>query len=212
MKKFEKLSRAKYDKKAPKYDRTIDGHYCARFKRKLVETISVSDGEKVLDVGCGNGTLIGWISQKAKIQAFGVDISAKMIDECRVRHPHIDFNVSLADSLPFGDNEFDVITMCCVLHHLDEPQKFFPEVKRVLKPGGRLIISDPWYPPPFKQFAEYVVFPIHNAGDNKLFTRTQFKNFFTENGFSVLNTYYRGDVQTIIGLAPSAPGMYSERP
>lgn len=198
MKKFAKLSQVKYDKKAPKYDKTIDGHYTAKFKKKLLETISVSDGEKVLDVGCGNGTLISGISRLAKIHAFGVDISPKMIDECRVRHPHIDFQVSVADELPFDDNEFDVVTMCCVLHHLDEPQKFFAEVRRILKPGGRLIVSDPWYPPPLKQFAEWVVFPIHNAGDKQLFTRSEFKKFFLENDFSITGTYQRGNVQTII--------------
>jgi len=197
MEKFAKRSQIKYDKKAPKYDKTIDGQYTAKFKRKLIETITVSDNEKVLDVGCGNGTLICGISKKAKIHAHGVDISPKMIDECRARHPHINFKVSVADELPFGENEFDVVTMCCVLHHLDEPQKFFDEVKRILKPGGRLIISDPYYPPPLKQFAEWVVFPIHNAGDKQLFTHNEFRRFFDENGFTVTDTYNRGNVQTI---------------
>ncbi|MCL1844515.1 MAG: class I SAM-dependent methyltransferase [Defluviitaleaceae bacterium] len=198
MKKFAKLSQAKYDKKAPKYDKTIDGHYTAKFKRKLLEAITVSDGEKVLDVGCGNGTLICAISRKAKIHAYGVDISPKMIDECRARHPHIDFQVSVADELPFADNELDVVTMCCVLHHLDEPQNFFAEARRVLKTGGRLIVSDPWYPPPFKQFTEWIVFPLHNAGDKQLFTHKEFRDFFVENDLPVTETYYRGNVQTIM--------------
>lgn len=198
---FARRSKIMYDRKAPKYDRTLDGKFTARYKREMLKRLTVKDGEKVLDVGCGNGVLINGIACKAKVRAHGVDISPGMIDECKKRAPHIDFRVSEAETLPFSDNEFDVVTMCCVLHHINEPEKFFSEVRRVLKPGGRLVIGDPWFPTPIKQFVEYVVFPIHNAGDKQIFTHSEMKNLFEQGGFSVTEVYSKGFVHILTGQA-----------
>ncbi|MCL2357147.1 MAG: class I SAM-dependent methyltransferase [Defluviitaleaceae bacterium] len=196
---YAKRSREKYDEAAHNYDNTADGKLTAKFRRKITEMLDVAGGEKVLDAGCGNGGLLGAISRNADISGFGVDISPKMIDECRARFPHIDFRVSEAENLPFDDGAFDVVIICCVLHHLAEPQKFFTEARRVLRPGGRLIVGEIWLPPLVKQIFECVVFPIHNAGDNKLFTRRALKKFFMQNGFRIIESHNRGFKQIFIG-------------
>jgi ubiquinone/menaquinone biosynthesis C-methylase UbiE len=101
--------------------------------------------------------------------------------------------------IPFGDGNFDVLTICCVLHHLNNPQKFFEEARRVLKPGGILIVGDPWLPVIAKQITDWIISPLMKAGDNKLFTHSRLKKIFIRNNFSISHVYKKGVVQIIAG-------------
>jgi len=189
----------KYDSIAQNYDDSPDGKFTARFKEKILEFCKVSNGEIVLDVGCGNGSLINAINKKGDIQAYGIDISPNMISECRKRYSDITFNTSTGEKLDFSKNNFDVITICCVLHHLNNPQKFFEEAQRVLKPGGVLIVGDPWFPFGVRHLVDWVVSPLVKAGDNKIFSHAQLRQLFLTNGFEITETYKKGFVQIVKG-------------
>ena len=78
----EKYSIEKYNSIAENYDESFDGKFSARYKEKMFELIKASSGDRVLDVGCGNGSLINRIKHKSNIEAYGVDISPNMINEC----------------------------------------------------------------------------------------------------------------------------------
>jgi ubiquinone/menaquinone biosynthesis C-methylase UbiE len=193
----EKYSKENYDKIASTYDETFDGKFTKSYKAIMAEMVTPKPGDTVLDVGCGNGSLIAAISKKADISAFGVDISPKMIDECQKRYPHISFKVSSGELLPFDDAMFDCVMMCCVLHHLHTPETFFSEANRILKPGGTLIIGEPWMPVIARQVTDYIVSPLIKAGDNKLFTHKRFKSLFLNNGFT-FETVFRKEFKQII--------------
>ena len=195
----EKDSIQKYNSIAQSYDTSFDGKFTAKFKTKLLELCQVSYGAVVLDVGCGNGSLINGISEKANLQAYGVDISPNMIDECRKNYPNIKFEVSNGEGLEFEDSTFDLLTICCVLHHLNNPQNFFAEAHRVLKPGGILIVAEPWFPFGLRQFVDGVISPIIKAGDNKIFTHVRLKQLFNTNGFTMAEVYKKGFKQIIQG-------------
>jgi len=199
MNKNEKYSARKYDSIAQQYDNSFDGRFTAGFKNKILEFCEVSGDDTVLDIGCGNGNLISEINQRGKIQAFGVDISPNMIEECRKRYGDIEFEVSCGNDLPFENGSFDMLTICCVLHHLNSPQKFFFEAQRVLKTGGTLIVGEPWYPFGLRQFADWIVLPLLRAGDNKLFSHKRLIRFFTDYGFSITEVYKKGSMQIIKG-------------
>jgi ubiquinone/menaquinone biosynthesis C-methylase UbiE len=199
MNKNEKYSIENYDRIAAKYDKSFDGRFTARFKKTMLGLCSVKDGDTVLDVGCGNGSLIGEISRKAEIKAYGVDISANMIEECKRLNANITFSVSGGEKLDFSDNSFDIVTMCCVLHHLDNPQNFFEEARRILKTDGKLIIGEPWFPSPFRQFVDYVLSPLLKAGDNKIFSHKRFKELFSDSCFRLESVYKKGIMQIITG-------------
>ncbi|MCL2518471.1 MAG: class I SAM-dependent methyltransferase, partial [Oscillospiraceae bacterium] len=160
---------------------------------------NVPNGGTVLDVGCGNGSLINSIRQKNKIQAYGVDISPNMIEECRKRYEDIKFEVSSGEKLPFESGYFDTVTICCVLHHLNNPRNFFLEAQRILKTGGSLIIGEPWYPFILRQIANYILLPLIKAGDNKIFSHKTLRQYFTEYGFTITNIYKKGIIQIIRG-------------
>lgn len=159
--------------------------------------IEPADGDKVLDVGCGNGSLIGAIKEKADIVAYGVDVSPGMIEECKQRFKEITFQVAGGENLPFEDEELDTIIINCVLHHLKDPQAFYKEAHRVLKPNGTLLVGELWYPVVIKQFVDWMVLPLLRAGDNKLFSHKKLKRMAVNNGFSLGRIYKKGSVQIV---------------
>jgi ubiquinone/menaquinone biosynthesis C-methylase UbiE len=198
MNKNEKYSKENYDKIAGNYDETFDGRFTKSYKAIITDLAMPKNGDSVLDVGCGNGSLIAAISKKADISAFGVDISPKMIAECQKNYPDINFKISSGELIPFEDSTFNCVVMCCVLHHLHTPETFFTEAKRILKPGGTLIVGDPWMPIIARQVTNFIVAPLLKAGDNKIFTHKRFKLFFTDNGFTIMTIYKKGFKQIIL--------------
>ena len=194
---YEKNSIRKYDSIAKDYDSTPEGKFTAKFKKKTLELCDVSDGDRVLDVGCGNGDLINAIRRKGNVEAYGIDISPNMIEECRRRYDGITFDVSNGEKFDFPDDYFDIVTICCVLHHLNDPKKFFAEARRVLKPNGVLIVSELWQPFIIKQIVDYILSPLLRAGDNKLFSRKQLNRLFNNHGFSIIDRYDKEFMQII---------------
>ena len=198
MNKNERNSIRKYDSIASDYDSTSNGRFTLQFKEKILSIFEAPDGGRVLDVGCGNGSLINAISKKRKIEAYGIDISPKMIEECRSRYNGVNFEVSTGERIAFADDYFDTITICCVLHHLNNPRKFFEEARRVVKPGGILIVGEPWSPILAKQILDYVISPLLRAGDNKTFTKKRLHRLFDEHGFSILPDSYEKSFMQIV--------------
>jgi ubiquinone/menaquinone biosynthesis C-methylase UbiE len=198
MNKYEKNSIKMYNRLAKNYDNTSEGKFIAKFKKIIFDICKVSKDDKVLDIGCGNGRLIHEISRKAPISAYGVDISPNMIKECRKLNPNINFQVSNGETLNFEDGFFDILIINCALHHMNNPQKFFIEAQRILKTNGILIVGEPWYPFPIKQFGDLIL-PLLQAGDNKLFTHNTLKRFYKNYGFSIKQIYKRGFMQIISG-------------
>ena len=113
----------------------------------------INDRNRLLDVGCGNGRLFGAIKEKKKIEYIGVDNAEKLLEIARSKYPGLKFIVSEATNLPFLDNYFDAIFAIALFHHLPPGQsqkKFLFEAKRVLRPGGILVLSV-WKVPFFKK-------------------------------------------------------------
>jgi ubiquinone/menaquinone biosynthesis C-methylase UbiE len=157
----------------------------------------VADGDKVLDVGCGNGSLIHEISCKAKIHAYGIDLSPNMIKECQNKYKDILFKVSSGEKLDFDNNTFDTLTICCVLHHLHNADNFVKEAKRVLKQDGFLVIGEPWFPWGLRQLTDWVVSPLMRAGDNKIFSQQRLQQLVVSDGFEIVE-FYKKDFKQII--------------
>lgn len=133
------------------------------FEKYLIE------GEKVLDLGCGNGRYFEYLKDK-KINYFGVDSSEKLIEIAKNKYPTAYFQVADALNLPFPDNFFDKVISIATFHHIPSKEfriRFLEEAKRVLRPGGILILMV-WNFKEFKKFLIYFKFIILKLFGSKL--------------------------------------------
>jgi predicted TPR repeat methyltransferase len=99
-------------------------------------------GRRILDAGCGSGPLFAALRDRGAILA-GFDSSAGMIEQARRRlGDDADLRVTeLGSPLPFPDSAFDDVIAALVLHYLEDWGPALAELRRVLKPGGRLIVA-----------------------------------------------------------------------
>lgn len=103
----------------------------------------VIPGDKVLDLGCGNGRFFEFLKDK-DINYIGVDFSERLIEIAKKKYPKVKFQVADALNLPFPNNYFDKIYSIAVLHHIPSEQfrmQFLEEARRILKPNGFLILT-----------------------------------------------------------------------
>ena len=103
-------------------------------------------GDRVLDLGCGEGTFTALIAaaQPPPASVIGAEVARAAIERARAAHPGIDFRlVSLDAPLPFGDNSFDLVWASEVIEHVSDTARWLSEVRRVLSPDGRLLITTP---------------------------------------------------------------------
>ncbi|XP_033748406.1 putative methyltransferase DDB_G0268948 [Pecten maximus] len=95
--------------------------------------------DKAVDVGCGNGQSTVPLTNIFKI-VYGRDISEKQISEAEKHGPGINYSVGTAEDLSFLENDtVDLVTTAQALHWMDRPQ-FYEEARRVLRPGGALVV------------------------------------------------------------------------
>jgi ubiquinone/menaquinone biosynthesis C-methylase UbiE len=120
------------------------------FREKILGLARVEPGESVLDVGCGTGTIA--ILAKRRVgptgKAYGIDASPEMIaranKKARKAGVEVVFKNAAAQALPFPDAQFDAVLSTLMLHHLPRKarQQCACEMRRVLKPGGRVLAVD----------------------------------------------------------------------
>jgi ubiquinone/menaquinone biosynthesis C-methylase UbiE len=120
------------------------------FREKMLRLAHLKPGESVLDVGCGTGSLaiaaMRQVGPRGTVS--GVDASPEMIAraEKKARKAGLDvaFQNAFAQSLPFPDAQFDAVLTTIMLHHLPQKSRaeLASEVRRVLKPGGRVLAID----------------------------------------------------------------------
>lgn len=121
-----------------------------QLRARLVDLAEVSPGDAMLDVGCGTGTLAIAASRRVGSSGTvcGLDASPPMIARARRKAIRagacVEFQVGVAEQLPFPDRRFDIVLSTLMLHHLPRKtrQEFAREIKRVLKTDGRVLAVD----------------------------------------------------------------------
>jgi SAM-dependent methyltransferase len=122
----------------PEQRRLPDLERRLRFLRSALDP-----GQRVLDLGCGAGEFTAEIDAGGA-EAVGVEVAeAAVALACRL-HPDLDFRlVPIDGALPFGDASFDLVWASEVIEHVADTGLWLAEVRRVLAPGGRLLVTTP---------------------------------------------------------------------
>ncbi len=105
----------------------------------------IKDGDSVLDIGCGAGRLYHLLDKFQDMEYVGVDQSEGQIEMGKKDFPNNKFVVAEMTDLPLEDNTFDLIFCIATLHHLPDEKsrlKALSEMKRVLKPGGHIMMTN----------------------------------------------------------------------
>lgn len=141
-----------FDQVAPAYDRTntVLSMGNDRFWRAATtRAVAPRRGQRILDLAAGTGaSSVALARSGATVVA--ADFSPGMIAEGRRRHggiPNLSFVQADATELPFGDAEFDTVTMSFGLRNVNEPKRALAELLRVTRPGGRLVVCEFSHPP-----------------------------------------------------------------
>lgn len=129
-----------YDLAADQYDKKE--MYLNSFEKggvlKILNNIS---GQKILDVGAGTGRIVcDLVRTGANVTA--LDISEKMLEQLKKKCLEVEIVVGDAESLPFSENTYDWVVATFMIVHLSDPTRFFDEAYRVLKDGGRLLVTN----------------------------------------------------------------------
>lgn len=136
----------------------------------------------LLDVGCGHG-LIHKHLKNHKVKLVGVEMANEVLELARQENPAVDYFCHDGETLPFEENTFDVVFAICVMHHVPPLQwlNFLVEMKRVLKPGGIVVIFEH---NPYNPLTRYIVANNILDEDAVLLSSGSLKKLFLKAGFS----------------------------
>lgn len=103
----------------------------------------VRPGERAIDLGCGDGAFTAALAE-AGAHVVGVDVAQAALDRAVAHHPGLDFRrIAIDGPLPFDDCHFDLVWGSEVVEHVADTARWVSEVRRVLAPGGRLLLTTP---------------------------------------------------------------------
>jgi len=120
-----------------------------KFKNQLLHSAEIKPEDKILDFGCGTGTLLILAKTKfPKIKVTGIDIDEKILEIAgkKIKRKKLDIELKKydGDKLPLKINSFDKVISSLVFHHLNREQKInaLKEIYRILKKDGLVVIGD----------------------------------------------------------------------
>lgn len=173
----------------------------ARLLAEALRTTTGGSGALVLDVGCGDGTAAATAAPYLRgHRLVGVDWSQDALRRARTRVDHVVRGEFEAGGLPFADGCADAVLFSEVIEHLVDPDGALDELRRVLRPGGHLMLSTPnlaaWYNRALllagvqPVFSEVSLRGIHGrpgrevVGHLRLYTARALRSFLTASGFT----------------------------
>ncbi|HEX6041185.1 class I SAM-dependent methyltransferase [Longimicrobium sp.] len=180
---------SEYDEGAAEYDRRW-ARYNARSLALLRPWIAGRDLGRVLDVGCGTANLLRLLTDGgARASAYaGIDPAPRMLRIARGKARAMDvrggFAAAPAEALPFADGAFDVVITASTLHDWDNVPAGLAEIRRVLRPGGELMLLD-WDRDPLSMRLLNAWMRITRVGYRRMYSRAEMRAALTNAGFTI---------------------------
>ncbi len=143
---LKQLTLREFDKTAETFDNNDPSVYnlCRKDYPDVLKELQNENFTDLLDAGCGTGAMLYLFSRDIPGKRYvGLDLSEKMIAVAKQKQiTGVKFLVGDCEELPFEDASFDVVTCSMSFHHYPDPDKFFVNLKKVLRLNGRFILRD----------------------------------------------------------------------
>ena len=137
-------SRKYFETVAPKWDALRQGFFSETVREKAFEAAGAVTGKIAADIGAGSGFVTEGLLRRG-LRVIAVDRSEAMLEEMRRKFGAggaVEYRLGEAESLPLADGSVDYAFANMVLHHVESPPVAIREMARIVKPGGRLVITD----------------------------------------------------------------------
>ena len=136
-------SKKYFDEVASNWDKMQDTFFSNKVREVAFETAKVRQGLIAADIGAGTGFITEELL-KHKVKVIAIDQSAEMIEEMKKRFCccEIDYRTGDAEKLPVKNEEVDYVFANMYLHHVEDPPTAIKEMVRILRPGGKIVITD----------------------------------------------------------------------
>lgn len=171
---YKRKSQVYFDATARSYDQdTGMGIHPELLTAILHQMETLSGPNSILDVGCGTGRLLAELQARPKVNLAGLDISANMLAISRQKlGANVDLRQGDSEAIPWEAASFEVV--CCTMsfHHYPNPGRALAEMRRILKPGGALLLADITLPAPVRQ-AVNLLLPLLSTGDRHFYSRAE---------------------------------------
>lgn len=176
---YKEYSLQEFNSAAEKFDDNDPSIYnmCRKDYPDILAELEKEEFYDVLDAGCGTGAVLSLLHEKYPNKHYtGIDLSDKMIEVAKRKNVKgVDFVLGDCEELPFEDNSFDAVLCSMSFHHYPNPERFFANVFRILRPNGRLILRDMTGPAWILWICNHIELPICNRlmhkGDVHVYSR-----------------------------------------
>ena len=138
------MSKKYFDEVAQEWDEMQKSFFSKAVREKAFSIANVQTGKIAADIGAGSGFITVGLIHKG-LQVIVVDQSEMMLAEMKKKFTHvgeIDYRIGIAENLPIPNETVDYAFANMYLHHVETPPKAIEEMVRILKPGGKLVITD----------------------------------------------------------------------
>lgn len=167
-----------FDNIAYRYDKSF-GNWIIKTQKKSLDIINIKNNSRVLDVGCGTGSLLALLEKSGKrLELHGIDISKKMINIARKKVKRSNLRLMSVDRMSFKNNYFNYIISVDAFHHYPSPERAVKIFKDKLANNGMLAIIDLDFG--FFNYLFRYIEPGNNGSSKGLINRLMIKNKFVD--------------------------------
>jgi 2-polyprenyl-3-methyl-5-hydroxy-6-metoxy-1,4-benzoquinol methylase len=156
--------------------------------KKIIKIIDPKNGSSILDIGCGWGILLKQLFLLDRnLKLYGLDISPKMVNMAKTKFNHSDnvkIQIGSAEKLPYKNSTFDYVTCILSFHHYPNSLISLKEMFRVLKPKGKLFLSDPFTGGLISKLMNVVNRLVFQEKNIRIYTKEQMLKMFKDLGFT----------------------------
>ncbi len=172
--------------------REIKGSLRYRLRRRTrevllaIEQFAKTPVQDIIDLGTADGRMLDMIRQKyQEAHCVGIERNKDLVDFAKAKFPYLEIVQCDVQSLTFPDDSFDVAIAAAVIEHVSDPLKMMNGVKRILRPGGILILTSP---DPFWERLAVLIGHLKRGQHQMVMNLKQLRGLALECGFTVLKT------------------------